>query len=414
MAKKKATKQTDSVKDDFFSKIAKSTGGNTLDVAGIVPYFINTGNLALNFICSGKFIGGGIPGGRITEVYGPPQTSKSLLGFCCLAACQRMGGIAILLDCERAANAQFAESAGHVKTSELITFEPVSIEQVEAKIIAATKAIREHYGTEKPILFVWDSIGVTPTEREWGEIDLPENPTKAQIKAAGGSERPGERAKASGDLLRKINPFMNENNATLFVINQTRNKIGVLYGSPETTAGGGEALKFYASTRLRTSIQKVIETKNGLPLGVNLSFQNKKSRSCIPGVKTNGVQLFFAEGINPVGGVMSLFLATGRVVKTTGQGKYKVAEPWADGKDITFTTAISTRNDIPLEVLYSAPKLIDAESEEEVREFLNTFEGALKIAFDESIVEKSAAEEDSEDSEDSDVVADLEKELSEE
>lgn len=402
MAKKKVAD------DGFYSLIAKQTKGKTLDVVGQVPYLINTGSLALNYICSGKYIGGGIPGGRITEVYGPPATSKSLLGFCCLGFCQKMDGIAVLLDCERASNAEFAENAGHVDSTKLIVYEPISIEQVEAKIIAATKAIREHYGKEKPILFVWDSIGVTPTEREWKELDLGENPTAAAVKAAGGNERPGERARASGDLLRKINPFISDNNATLFVINQTRAKIGG-YGNPETKAGGGEALKFFASTSLRTSLQKTMETKAGFPLGVNLGFANKKSRGCVPGLKTQGVQLFYKHGINPVGGIMSLLLADERV-EVVGRSRYKVADAYSDGKDVTFTTSITTRNDLPLDILYQCPKLIDGKSEEEVKDFLNSFGDALNLAFDKSVVEKGAKAEDADDDETS-VVADLEKEL---
>jgi len=382
MAKKKA--DTDK-QNAFLADITKTTGGATLDTAGNVPYFIDTGNLALNYMCSGKFVGGGIPGGRITEVFGPPATSKSLLGYCCLGNCQRMGGVAVLLDCERAGSADFATSAGHVDPSRLITYEPVSIEQTESKIIAATKAIRKHYGLDTPILFVWDSIGVTPCEREWAEIDLPENPSAAQLKAVG-LERPGERARASGNLLRKINPFLNEQNASLYVINQVRNKIGVLYGSPETNAGGGKALEYYASCRLRTSAMKKIENKTGLPLGVNLRFENKKSRSFVPGMKTEGVQLFFKNGINPFGGLLSVMIAAERIIGS--RGNYTVAEPWADGKKITFK-ASSERNDMPLQPFLDAPKLIDLNTEEEVKEYLALYEGAMSVSAGDSIVEKT-------------------------
>lgn len=399
MAKKK---KDDSL--DFFAEIAGACGGSTLDTAGTVPYFIDTGNLALNYICSGKFIPGGIPGGRITEVYGPPATSKSLIGYSCLAACQRMNGIAVLLDCERAGNADFAKNAGHVDPSRLITFEPISIPQVEAKIIAVTKKIREKYGVEVPILFVWDSIGVTPSEREWGEIDLPENPTVAQLKAVG-AERPGERARAAGDLLRKINPFMNEQNGTLFIINQTRKNIGVMYGNPNTTAGGGEALKFYASTRLETGIGKMIESKIGLPLGVNLRFKNKKSRSFIPGISTEGVQLFFEHGINPLGGLLSVLIASGRI-EAYGKGRYRVKEPWADGKDVTFTATLSA-NQVPMEPLLEAPKLLDVDTEEEVRTYFSTFEGAIRLATGDTIVEKLV---DDDGNTKPDFIAEIEKE----
>jgi len=386
MAKKKSA----NAEDSFFADMAATTGGITLDTAGTVPYFIDTGNLSLNYMNSGKFIHGGIPGGRITEVKGPPATSKSLLGYSCLGSCQRMKGISVLLDCERAGNADFAQAAGHVDPSRLITYEPISIQQVEAKILVATKAIRKHYGTETPILFVWDSIGVTPTDREWKETELPENPTQAQIKAVG-LERPGERARAAGDLLRKMNPFMNEQNATLFVINQTRKAIGT-YGTPNIGAGGGEALKFFASCRMDTNIGKMIESKKGLPLGVNLRFANKKSRSFVPGLKTEGVQLFFETGINPLGGLLSILVAAGRIDNYSGS-HYRVLEPWADGKDVTFQAAKGP-NTIPLDVLFEAPRLVDGETEEEVRAYLAPFDAAIRMATGDNIVEKKSEDDD--------------------
>lgn len=388
MAKKKTNDNSE------FTDLAKTIGGITLDTAGDVPYFIDTGSLALNYICSGKFMGGGIPGGRITEVYGPPATSKSLLGYCCLASCQRTNGVGALLDCERAASAGFAASAGHLDPTRLIVYEPVSIQQVESKLVAATKGIRQHFGAEKPILFVWDSITVTPTEREWKEIDLPENPTAAQIKAVG-VERPGERARAAGDLFRKINPFLNENNATLFIINQTRKAIGVLYGNPNTQGGGGEAIKFYASCRLETAIGKTIADKSGMPLGVNLRFTNKKSRSFTPGLKIEGIQLFFEQGINPISGLLSLMLMAKRIEATNTKGGYRVRDEYADGKEIAFK-ANKELNQIPLEVLYQAPKLLDAKDEAELRDYFAMFEGAIRLATGDSIVERVVADNDEE------------------
>ncbi|RDJ35356.1 MAG: hypothetical protein DWQ19_11110 [Crenarchaeota archaeon] len=371
--------------------IQKETGGQSLKLAGEVPYYINTGNLSLNYICSGKFITGGIPGGRITECYGPPASAKSLWGYSCLGSVQRIGGIGVLLDCERASGAEFASTAGHVNCDELIVYEPNCYEHLEAKVKVATKAIRKHYGLDKPILFVLDSIGVVSCEREWKELDLPENPTATDIKNAGGNQRPGERAKAAGDFLRKINPFLNEQNATMFVINQTRNAIGVMFGSPEIPAGGGEALKFYASCRLRTSVGKYIETKGGLPLGINLNFANKKSRSFIPGLKTTGVQLFFQEGVNPLGGLLSILLQSGRI-ELSGRGRYKVLEPWADGKEYVFTSS-QARNDVPLDLLLETPKVVDAKNQEEVLEWLKPYEGAIKLATGDDLVEKQADED---------------------
>lgn len=394
MAKKK-NEEKEEVKnttdlDGAFKALLSSGKVKTLDTAGQVPYFIDTGNLALNFMCSGRYATGGLPGGRITEVFGPPGTSKSLLGYCCIASCQRKGGIAVLLDCERAGNAEFAEKAAHVNTSKLITYEPISIEAVEKQIFSATKLIRQHFSKDIPILFVWDSIGVTPTQREWSETELPDNPTVAQLKAVG-LERPGERAKAASELLRKVNPFISENNATLYVINQIRSKIGVLYGSPETTAGGGQGLPFYASCRLRTNVGKNIENKNGLPLGVNLKFANKKSRNCPPGMKTEGVQLFFQNGINPLGGLLSVLIASERVVGV--RGNYVVKPEYTqDGNEYTFK-ASAVRNDIPYDVVLDCPKLIDLTTKEEVEKYMSVHIDALKLATGDSIIEKSVNDE---------------------
>jgi recombination protein RecA len=395
MAKRKATDDAQpsakggiTIDTSLLAGILKETGGQTFELAGRTSYFVDTGSLSLNYICSGKFITGGLPGGKIIEVYGPPATSKSLLGYCALAGAQRMGGIGAYLDCERAGNAEFAQRAGHVDTSTLLLYEPISIEQVEAKIINVTRAIRKKYGPDVPIFWVWDSIGVTPCKREWEEVGLPENPTKEQLKAVG-AERPGERARACGDALRKLNPFISEQNATLYIINQTRQAIGALWDD-EVTAGGGKALPFYASCRLRTSAQKDIrDAKRDVPLGVNLTFRNKKNRSFTPGLYTKGVQLYFANGINPVGGLLSCLIAAGRVDPSGKAGYYQLTEPWAGGKEVKFR-ASKERNDVPVDVLLENPSVIDAKSKQEVEEYFHIFGDAMKLTDDENVKEIDA------------------------
>ena len=208
---------------DILSEILNETGGETLREAGQVPYYVDTGNLAINYNCSGKFIGGGFPGGRIIEAFGPEASGKSFLGYCFMHSIQDMGGVAVLLDCERSSGSDFAERCGHVDPDMLVCYNPITLQQVEKKITTVVTRIRKSF-PDKPIGIVWDSIGVNPTDREWNEVDLPENPTKQQIADAGGNERPGERAKISNKILRSLNPFLNNNNATLYVINQVRKK----------------------------------------------------------------------------------------------------------------------------------------------------------------------------------------------
>jgi len=153
-----------------------------------------------------------------------------------LGATQRRGGIACVLDAERSANELFAIAAGHVDESKLVLQEPRFIEEVVGKIVNITNRVREVKGPEVPVVFVWDSITVSMTEREFKELNLSDNYSEAEFKrVVGAHEQPGERAKACGKALRKLQAFLDENNTTLFIINQTRSKIGVLYGSPETT-----------------------------------------------------------------------------------------------------------------------------------------------------------------------------------
>lgn len=378
MAKKK--------ENDLFAAMAEETGGGLLKDTGKCKYFIDSGNLALNYICSGKFIGGGYPGGKITEVFGPPASSKSLLGWCALAGIQRAGGISIYLDCECSSNSEFATKAAHVDPSKVLVYEPRHIKQVESKITNVTRKVRQHY-PDAPICFVWDSIGVSPTEREWKETGIPEDCSKAEFKRiVGANEQPGERAKAAGSLLRKIQPFIDENNVSLFIINQVRYKIGVLYGSPETSAGGGAALEYYGSCRLRTSAQKTImDSKRKIPLGVNLKFKNRKNRMFTPFLEAEGIQLYFENGINPLGGLLSTLLGAGRII-ASGKGKYQVVEKWGEAS----FSATKEDNMVPIEVLLACPKLIDVNTEEEVKEYLSVYSEAIALTGSDAVQEIAA------------------------
>lgn len=385
MAKKKIEK----TEDDFYTLMAKETGGRLLAGAGASRYFIDTGNLALNWICSGKFLGGGYPTG-ITEIYGPPASSKSLLVYTAMGNVQKQNGYTILLDLERSSNEGFAMVAGHVDPSKLIVQYPLTLEDIHQLIVQTVNYIRKHKGPDVPILFGLDSIGVAMCRRELAESKIPLNATKEQMK--GMKEQPGERAKAAGKMFRQVNPFLDDNNASLIVLNQTRASIGT-YGQDETTAGGGKALPFYANCRLRTAAAKQIEhAKLKRPIGVNVRFRNKKSRSFIPFLSTENVQLYFDKGINPLGGLLSVLINAGRVV-LAGKGVYQVVDPWAEGKEIKFR-ASGARNDVAAEVLYGCPSLIDATSEQQVRDYLGIFAEAVDQSLSEDVEERDLEADD--------------------
>jgi recombination protein RecA len=389
MAKKKATNDID---DDFFEDLAEKTGGDVLDSIDSVKYFIDTGSLALNYICSGKFITGGIPGGKLTEIFGPNSSSKSLFGANILFGTQKVGGIPCLLDCENSANKEFIQLASHCNLKRIVRHTPETLEEVFAKMYKVIEAVREKKGPEVPIVIVYDSIGVSPSARELREVNLPETYTKEQFKKiVGAHEQPGERAKICSREFRKLNTVMERHNATVVILNQTRDKIGT-YVPTKTTAGGGNALPFYASCRLETKtmlkIEKKLSAKKKKILGINVKLINRKNKTHRPFVESENVQLLFDKGINPISGLLSCLLDAGRV-EVSGTGSFKVNPAFSNGEEVKFRASLE-RNDIPMDTLLKCPALIDASTTEQVQAYLEPYKSAIEgRAEDDSEVEMS-------------------------
>lgn len=396
MARKRAT-TTETVDDSFFEEMAEKTGGDVLDKIDSVKYFVDTGNLALNYICSGRFITGGVPGGKLTHIFGPSSSSKSLIGTNILFGCQKMGGVPALIDVENSANKEFIKRASHCDLKKIARYTPPSLEEVFTKIHKVATFIREKKGPDVPIVFVYDSITVSPCARELREVKLPENPTKADIKRiVGGMEQPGERAKVCSKEFRKLNTMMEQLGVTVVILNQTRSKIGVLYGNPETVGGGGNALEFYASCSIRPQTQKKIErkltAKRSKILGVNVKMQNKKNKTHRPFIESDGIQLLFEHGINPVSGLLTCLLDADRI-ETKSAGNFLVKEPWAGGSEVKFKASVD-RNDVPLDVLFQCPSLIDAENEQQVRDYLTPFMSAINFKVEGDVVETDVSNDE--------------------
>jgi hypothetical protein len=252
-----------------------------------------------------------------------------------------------------------------------------------------------------PIVIVYDSIGVSPSARELKEVDLPEDYDIATYKRiVGGKEQPGERAKICSRELRKLNSVMADTGATVIILNQTRDKIGVMYGNPETTAGGGNALPFYASCRLRPQTQKKIEkkitAKKTKILGVNLKIKNVKNKTHKPFVESEGIQLLFDKGINPLGGLLSCLLEEERII-AKGAGNFIIKDEYlgVDKEDNKFKASIE-RNDVPMSILIRNPLLIDASSSEEVEEYLKPYMEAIKFEISGDTVETDIKDDEDE------------------
>ncbi len=408
MAKKKKVSADDLV--NLCADIAANTGGDVVDDLENVTYHIDTGSLALNYSCSGRFMGGGIPGGRLTEIYGPSSSSKSLIGSNLLFAAQRMGGVAVLLDVENAINKEFMKKASHLNLKQVIRYTPPTLEKCFHKIYTLIEAIRKRDKTV-PIVIIYDSLTGSPCERELREIKLPDNYTEADFKRIVKAHRqPGEHAKACSQELKKLNTVMEQNNATVVILNQTRDKIGVMYGNPEQSGAGGNSLPFYASLRLRPQTQKKIEYtlvgKKKKCVGVNVKYKNVKNRTYRPFVEVEGIQLTFEKGINPISGLMLALLDAGRIQI---DGKfYRVCDAWKGDEEVKFQTTLDA-NEVPLEVLLKCPQLVDADSKEQIEEYLAPFMEAVRYLKEDGVTETKVGTDDDE----TDLEEEIEKALEE-
>lgn len=398
MAKgKKATESMDEA--ELMAKLAMDSGCDVLADLDSVKYFFDTGNLAVNFVLSGRFIKGGIPGNKITEVYGPSSSGKSLLASNALYGCQKIGGASVILDCENATNGEFMAKTSHLNLKTVLRATPMSLESAFLKIHNITRRMRETFGPDKPLLFVYDSISVSPCERELKETSLPDGYKAADWKKlVGRKEQPGERAKVCSAELRKLQAVLEPQNITVLIINQTREKIGVLYGSPETTAGGGNALPFYASCRFRTATRKKIENKRlDTFAGVNMHVKNVKNRTFRPYVETQGVQLFFDNGINPISGLLSCLIESERVAASSPGNYYVMPDYLPEGLAEYKFKASKVRNDVPLELILNCPALVDAADRAEVEAYIAPFMNAINNSLSDDFEEKAVASEESDD-----------------
>lgn len=382
--------------EDIFRLISEGVGGELLDDRDKSAWgYIDTGILGLNFILSGSFLKG-IPGGCCVECYGGSSSGKTLIGTNFLRGGQSANGVAAMIDAEQTLSKDFAVKASHVDPKKFIILNDCStLEQSFNKIHKIIRTVRQDakIPLERPLVLTYDSIACSPSEREFAETELDlESVSKAQLKeAGGGAERPGERAKICSKELRKLPPVLIENNATILFINQERQKIGVLYGPSTTTAGGGMALEYYCSLRIKMSGSKHIKDQSGKIIGINVNIKCTKNKCHRPFGEVNSLRLFFDKGIDPFGGLLEILLQEGRI-EAKSAGNYKVCEPFAGGKEITFKSS-KERNDVPSNILLECPALVDATSPEQIQFYIDMFGGALLEENKDIVEEKMQNEE---------------------
>ena len=250
---------------------------------------------------------GGYPRGRVVEIYGPESSGKTTLAIHAMAEVQKQGGIAAIIDAEHAFDRFYAEKLG-VDTDNLLIAQPDCGEQA---LDIADELIR----SAAVDLVVIDSVAaLTP---------------KAEIEGDMGDNRVGLQARLMSQALRKLTATINKTQTTCIFINQLREKIGVMFGNPETTTGGN-ALKFYASVRL--DIRKASQIKEGDEvIGNQVRVKVVKNKVAPPFKKTE-FDLMFNEGISRVGEIVDLGVENGILTKSGSWYSYEGTK-LAQGRD---------------------------------------------------------------------------------
>jgi len=323
-------------------KIDKDYGKGTIMMLGDraieeMPV-INSGSIALDAALGV----GGYPKGRVIEIYGPESSGKTTLAIHAIAESQKAGGIAAIIDAEHAFDRSYAEKLG-VNVANLLISQPDNGEQ-------ALEIVDHLVRSGALDIIVIDSVAaLTP---------------KAEIEGEMGDSRMGLQARLMSQALRKLTANIGKTNTCVVFINQLREKIGVMFGNPETTTGGN-ALKFYASVRV--DVRKIGQIKEGEDIQGNRTRVKIVKNKVAPPFKKAEFDLMYGVGISKSGEILDLAVELNVIKKSgswfsygemkLGQGRESVKKLIEDNPELTDELDLKIRNILkekPLESLASS------------------------------------------------------------
>ncbi len=292
--------------------IMRMDGNSTLEVE-----CVSTGALSLDIALGGK----GIPRGRIIEIFGPESSGKTTLALHAVAEAQKIGGVAAFIDAEHALDTTWAKKLG-VSVSGLLVSQPETGEQALdiAEMLVKSNAVD---------IIVIDSVAALVPA--------------AEINGEMGDSHMGLQARLMSQAMRKLTGVISKSKTTLIFINQIRQKIGVMFGNPETTTGGN-ALKFYSSVRLDVRRISTLKDSSGGPIGNRVKVKVVKNKIAPP-FKETELDIMFDSGISIIGDLIDMGIAHDIISKSgawlnygeirLGQGKENARTYLLENKQVT-------------------------------------------------------------------------------
>ena len=308
MAKEVANKDNrEELLNEALKQIEKQYGKGSImklgDRTNVDVDVISSGSISIDY-CLGV---GGFPKGRIIEIYGPESSGKTTLALQAIAECQKSGGRAAFIDAEHAIDPKYAKALG-VSIDDLILSQPDSGEQA----LEITEVLVKSGAID---LIVIDSVAALVPQ--------------AELDGEMGDQNVGLHARLMSKAMRKLAGAMSTHNCCAIFINQLREKVGVMFGNPETTTGG-RALKFYSSIRVEVRKSEAIKTGTEI-IGNKVNIKVAKNKVAAP-FKTATVEIYYGEGISHLSEVIQLGVDLDIIEKSGDWFSYK-GEKIGQGKE---------------------------------------------------------------------------------